>query len=293
MSPSNLIARVSRRLFRNADGQLRNGWWILAFYLLLAALLVGTILLSGGSGEVDPGVQAVLVMVATALCLRARRESLAALLGRPRAWARGLPIGLALAAATWGTAAAAAWLAGAVEWQPGAEVGQALLQGAADCLVIAVLEELVFRGFVFQRLVDGVGAWIAQPVMAAYFVLTHSQGLADAGDLQWLATANIFLAGLVFGTAYLATRSLALPIALHFGLNFLQGPVLGFGVSGHQGASAWVPLADATRPAWHGGSFGLEASLPGTVAIVVLLAVLLLAWARSARGTTRTPIGAR
>ena len=141
---------------------------------------------------------------------------------------------------------------------------QALWQGALACLVVAALEELVFRGFVFQRLVEGVGAWLAQPLMAAYFVLTHSQGLAGAGALQWLAGANIFIAGLVFGTAYLATRSLALPIALHFGLNFLQGPVLGFGVSGHAGDSAWVPVADAALPAWHGGAFGLEAGPYGS-----------------------------
>lgn len=273
-----------RLAFFNAAGRLRNGWWILAFFLMLAALLVATsAVLPGGPAGVSPAGQAVLVLVATALCLRLRRERFATLLGRPRDWARGVPLGLALAAVTWGAVAAAAWLAGAVHWQPGAAPLQALWQGAVSCLVVAALEELVFRGFVFQRLVDGVGAWLAQPLMAAYFVLTHSQGLAGAGELQWLAGVNIFIAGLVFGTAYLATRSLALPIALHFGLNFLQGPVLGFGVSGHAGDSACVPLTDAAMPAWHGGAFGVEASVPGLIAITVLLVVLLLGWWRSVR----------
>lgn len=284
MTAPNLAVRASRFAFFNAAGRLRNGWWILAFFLMLAALLVaaGTVL-PGGPAGVSPAVQALLVLVATAACLRLRRESFATLLGRPRDWRRDVARGLALAAATWGTVAAAAWLAGAVQWSPGSAPVQALLLGAASALVVAGLEELVFRGFVFQRLVDGVGAWLAQPLMAAYFVLTHSQGLAGAGELQWLAGLNIFIAGLAFGMAYLATRSLALPIALHFGLNFLQGPVLGFGVSGSAGESAWVPLADAARTAWHGGAFGLEASVPGLVAITVLLAVLLMGWSRSVR----------
>lgn len=281
MTSGNLAARVSRFVFRGAHGRLRNGWWILAFYLLLAVLLVGTTLVLDGG--VSPAVQAVLVVVATAACLRLRRESFATLLGRPRDWLRGVPLGLALAAATWGTVVAAAWLAGAVQWQPGNAPLQALVHGAGGALVVAALEELVFRGFVFQRLVDGVGTWLAQLLMAAYFVLTHSQGLAGAGELQWLAGANIFLAGLVFGTAFLATRSLALPIALHFGLNFLQGPVLGFGVSGQGGESAWVPVADAQQLAWHGGAFGLEASVPGFMAIALLLGGLLFAWSRALR----------
>ncbi|MBW8311697.1 MAG: serine hydrolase [Rhizobium sp.] len=291
MTSRNFAARISRFAFRGTNGRLRNGWWILAFYLLLAAMLVGTTLaLPGGPGGVSPVVQTVLVLVVTAACLRLRRESFATLLGRRRDWVRGVPLGLALAAGTWGAVAAAAWLAGAVHWQPGTAPGPALLQGAASALVVAVLEELVFRGFVFQRLVDGVGAWLAQLLMAAYFVLTHSQGLAGAGELQWLAGANIFLAGLVFGTAFLATRSLALPIALHFGLNFLQGPVLGFGVSGQAGESAWIPAADAEMLAWHGGAFGLEASVPGFMAIAVLLAGLLFAWSRAVRRRAGAPM---
>lgn len=294
MTSRNPVARISRFVLRDASGRLRNGWWILAFYLLLAALLVGTTLaLPGGPGGVSPAVQAVLVLVATATCLRLRRESFATLLGHPRDWLRSVPLGLALAAATWGTVAAAAWLAGAVHWEQGNAPVQALLHGAGSALVVAALEELVFRGFVFQRLVDGVGTWLAQLLMAAYFVLTHSQGLADAGELQWLAGANIFLAGLAFGTAFLATRSLALPVALHFGLNFLQGPVLGFGVSGQAGESAWVPVADAQQLAWHGGVFGLEASVPGLVAIAVLLAGLLFGWSRSVRlRSARAPLAA-
>lgn len=65
-----------------------------------------------------------------------------------------------------------------------------------------------------------------------------------------------------------------MPIGLHLAANVMQGPVLGFGVSGHEGASLLVPvLSDA--PDWlSGGAFGLEASVPGLVCVVALLLIL-------------------
>jgi membrane protease YdiL (CAAX protease family) len=152
----------------------------------------------------------------------------------------------------------------------------ALRVGLLDCLAVAVIEELLFRGFPFQRLVAGIGAWPAQLLIAGYFTLTHSHGLATAGGLLSLAAANIFLASLLFGATYLRTRSLAIPIALHFALNFFQGPVLGFGVSGHTSGGWLVPVLDDAPQWWTGGSFGLEASVPGTLAIVAALAAITM-----------------
>ena len=151
---------------------------------------------------------------------------------------------------------------------------------------VAVVEELVFRGFVFQRLVAGIGTWPAQIAMAAYFVLTHSQGLAASGDVQPIAMLNIFLAGLMFGAAQLRTRALALTIALHFALNFTQGPLLGFGVSGNAESGLLQPNLDDAPTWWTGGSFGLEASVPGTVLILLAL-ILLLRRAANAPPATR------
>ena len=260
-------------IFRNRTGELRNGWWILLFYLALAAMLVPTTLLASRHGmQVGIPVQALLVIAATGLCLSARREHPRTVLGSLASWRHGLPAGLSIGAIIWGVTALVIWLSGAVTWRwNGAD---ALAAGLLDCMAVAVVEELLFRGFPFQRLVDGIGAWPAQLAMAGYFTLTHLDGLADAGDLQWLATTNIFLAGLLFGACYLRTRSLALPIALHFALNFMQGPLLGFGVSGHASASLLTPTRDGADW-WTGGAFGLEASLPGSIAILAALLLML------------------
>lgn len=271
---------------RNSYGEIRNGWWILFFYMALAAMLIPLAIRASGSGtEVTIPLQALLVSVATGVCLAARREHPRAVLGTVASWRSGIAAGLALGVAIWGIAALVLWVTGAVEWKWQGTAFEAIQAGVVDCIAVAVTEELLFRGFVFQRLVNGIGTWPAQLTMASYFTLTHSSGLANAGDLQWLAAANIFLASLLFGAIYLGTRSLAMPLALHFTLNFVEGPLLGFGVSGHAASGIVSPIMEAAPDWWTGGVFGLEASLPGTVVVLASLIMVLTFRTGSTRRT--------
>ncbi|MGV8932848.1 MAG: CPBP family intramembrane glutamic endopeptidase [Luteimonas sp.] len=260
---------------RNHDGRLRNGWWILLFYLTLGALIVpATIYCSTHGGSVGIWFQAVLAALATAICLRLRGNRHTDVVGTAASWRRGTLVGLIAGSAIWLGTAGVLWATADVTWRVGVHPLEALFSGALACLSVAVTEELVFRGFPFQRMLDGLGVWPAQILMAAYFVLTHSGGLIGAGDVRAIATVNIFLAGILFGTAYLKTRSLALPIVLHFTLNFVQGSLLGFGVSGTQQESALVVQLGHSPTWWTGGTFGLEASIPGTIAIALALLVM-------------------
>lgn len=216
-----------------------------------------------------------MVFAVTWGCLTLRRESLSDLLGKPQSYLRGIPIGLALGLAIWSVAAGLLWVTGAVKWHVGPNATSALLTGLGDGIALVFVEELLFRGFVFRRLVDGIGVWPAQLIMAAYFLLNHLNNPGMTGTTQVIAGANIFLAGLLFGALYLRTESLAIPIALHFALNFTQGNLLGFGVSGHENPGVLSPKPNSTYTWWTGGAFGLEASLPGTLIILgVLIAVL-------------------
>ncbi|QSQ23174.1 CPBP family intramembrane metalloprotease [Pyxidicoccus parkwayensis] len=267
-------------IFKNSAGRLRNGWWLLIFYFTLGVLVVPATVYASSSGRsVSLAFQALLVVIATSVCLAFRRERIASVLGTAASWKKHVPLGLASGALIWASAAGTVWLIGAVEWEWGGGNARAVIDGLLDCVAVAVVEELMFRGFPFQRLVDGVGAWAAQVLMGLYFVLTHSAGISAAGNLKVLAMANIFAASLLFGTAYLRTRSLALPISLHFALNFVQGPLLGFGVSGNETQGVWMPVLAKGFEWWTGGAFGLEASIPGTAAIILALATALL-WRR-------------
>jgi membrane protease YdiL (CAAX protease family) len=86
-----------------------------------------------------------------------------------------------------------------------------------------------------------------------------------------MASINIFLASILFGLAFIQTKSLAMPLGLHFMANFVQGGVLGFGVSGAEQSGLLIPVF-SEAPVWlTGGRFGLEASLPGLICILIAL----------------------
>ena len=69
----------------------------------------------------------------------------------------------------------------------------------------------------FKSLVDGLGVWPAQLLIGGLFVLTHLDNPGMTGATRLWAGVNIFLASILFGLAYVRTRSLALPIGIHFG----------------------------------------------------------------------------
>jgi membrane protease YdiL (CAAX protease family) len=265
--------------FINRSGRLRAGWWIALFFIVLTALLLPLILMVGQGGSVPIWQQALVVIVASLICQGLRRQPIGELTGAfDLRWPLQLGLGVLIGAALMLIPALILWALGAVAWRANHDALAALPTALALFAAVAVTEEVLFRGFLFQRLIDGLGVWPAQLLVAALFVLTHSAALEDAGALGYLAGANIFIASLMFGFAFVATRSLAMPIGIHFAANFVQGYVLGFGVSGDQQQGFFSPLLKG--PDWlTGGAFGLEASAPGFV-IVSIAAVALWLWRR-------------
>lgn len=262
--------------FLDEARRLRSGWWIGLFFAVLAGLLLPLLLLSRGRGaEVSPVQQLAVVLVASAICQALRREPSSRLVGSlDGRWPREFLLGGLGGTLLMGVPALFLGLVGVVSWRPGVGGVTALWPELALLAAAATTEELLFRGFLFRRLLEGLGTWPAQLLIGAIFLLTHSDALRGLGSLAYLAGANIFLASILFGLAYLRTRSLAMPLGLHLAANVVQGPVLGFGVSGSEGVSLLVPLT-AGAPDWlTGGKFGLEASLPGLVCVVALLAIL-------------------
>ncbi len=271
--------------FLNARRRLRSGWWIAIFFVVLASLLLPLMLNArGGGAEVPIYEQALVVLTASLICQGLRRKRFADLLGVfDWRWPQQLLLGGVGGAALMLLPALVLGATGAASWRLNTEWANALGPTLALIATAAVTEELLFRGFIFQRLVDGLGAWPAQLVIAALFTLTHSDALRDQGGLGTLAAANIFLASIMFGMAYLRTQSLATPLGLHFAANAVQGPILGFGVSGSDQPGLLMPHFHGA-PDWvTGGTFGLEASIPG-LAGVIGLTVVLWRWRPPAAG---------
>lgn len=149
----------------------------------------------------------------------------------------------------------------------------ALLYAALWLVPGAAIEELLFRGAIFRLLSEWSGTWIALAVSAVLFGATH---LFNPGA-TWFSTFAIALeAGVLLGAAFVATKNLWLPIALHFAWNFCEGPVYGTQLSG---LTVQQPLfqAQISGPAWlTGGSFGPEASVPALLTCSALTAGFLV-----------------
>ena len=129
--------------------------------------------------------------------------------------------------------------------------------------IAAAKEEVIFRGYAFQRLAESITPAGAIAVSSAFFGLAH---LANP-HRTWISTFNTMLVAIPFCIAYLRTRSLWMPIGMHFIWNLLQGFFLGLPVSGMVlSTSVLTPRVEGAI--WlTGGAYGPEGSLFATVAI--------------------------
>lgn len=138
--------------------------------------------------------------------------------------------------------------------------------------VPAVLhEELVFRGYPFQKLLQSSRAF-AVFLGAAAFAMAH----LGNRSLSNLALLNVFLAGLLLSLLFVWSGSLWNPIGFHFGWNAMTGLVLGHEVSGYVPKGTLLAALDRGPELVSGGRFGMEGSICTTV--VQIAAVLLLWW---------------
>ena len=270
---------MSMNPFLNSERQLRNGWWILIFFLVLASILMPALLVAQqNSMDVSIGLQAIIIVFASWICQWLRRKPLAELVGEFNVrWFKELCLGGLLGSALMFVPALMLWIFGWVDWQWNPAGFSTLASVVLLFAGVAVAEELLFRGFIFQRLIAGLGEWTAQLILAGYFLLTHLNNPGMTGNVKVLAGINIFLASLMFGLAFIRTQSLAMPLGLHFMANLMQGGILGFGVSGTDQSGLLKPIF-AGIPEWlTGGQFGIEASIPGLVFVIATL-ILLYKW---------------
>ena len=271
-----------RKFLFDSDNKLRNGWWALIFVACFVATSLAYAPVShalqalGVDKEWLEPLKVLMVLLATWVCTRLRRERLDSVgLRLDRRWAREFAWGAALGGGSLLFAAGLIMAIGGVRFEldPARSLGN-LAFGLYLFASVAAVEEILFRGFFFQRLVAGLGAWPAQLALGALFAFAHWGNPGMEGMTKVLATIDIALAAIMLGLAWLRTRSLALPIGLHLGWNWTQGHLLGFGVSGMD-LTGWLHPVFQGLPTWlTGGEFGPEASVFGIVADFVMLAIV-------------------
>jgi membrane protease YdiL (CAAX protease family) len=254
----------------------------------LAVMVVLFVLVDGVTNAINGSltgipVLALLVGLATAAAalwvygraIRVTEHREAGELERSTAWSGlriGVVTGLALFAVTIGVIA----VFGGYRLTGWGSLGAAVAAvGMTSC--VAVTEELLFRGVVFRLVEEMVGSRGALIFSAVLFGALH---LINPDATIWGALAIAIEAGLMLGAAYLATRSLWLPIGLHLGWNLAEGGIFATTVSGSStGETGLFHSVLHGSTALTGGSFGPEAS----VVAILVCAVPTLYFLRSAR----------
>ncbi|CCH89161.1 Putative metal-dependent membrane protease, Abortive infection protein [Modestobacter italicus] len=124
---------------------------------------------------------------------------------------------------------------------------------------VAVSEELLFRGVLFRIVEERAGTWGSLVVSALLFGGLH---LANPNATVWGAVAIAVEAGALLAAAYVATRTLWLPIGLHLGWNWAEAGLFGTAVSGSGKTGPGLLDSVLSGPtALTGGAFGPEGSV--------------------------------
>jgi membrane protease YdiL (CAAX protease family) len=132
--------------------------------------------------------------------------------------------------------------------------------------IAAFLEEVFFRGYAFQTLIQWVTFLPSMLVFSVFFAFSHYAN----PNITTLSVVNIALAGIWLSIAYMKTRSLWLPFGLHVSWNFSQTSLYSFPTSG--GSLSDQRLSDLvqTGPEWiTGGAFGPEGGILATLALIL------------------------
>jgi uncharacterized protein len=142
-----------------------------------------------------------------------------------------------------------------------------------DLVILAIAslaEEVAFRGYPFQRLVEAIGPVLATLAFSVFFGLVHLQNpSASAASV----TITIF-AGWLLSAAYLRTRALWFSWGWHFAWNVSMGVIFGLPISG---ITRFSPIfqSNTIGPPWiTGGDYGPEAST--ITAIVILVGIFVV-----------------
>ena len=277
-------------IFFNPYGRLRSGWRLTIFLLVLIVLdivleqairvLYGFISTSRSIpypefllGLAFRGGLLVLALGLGYLCALFLEELPWRSLGASfhKGWFRDLIIGSVIGFLTLTVAVVIAMAGRGVSFSINQVNWTAILRsmiGSGVLLVVAAFaEEAMFRGYALQTLTRAGLAWLGVALTLALFGVAH---LTNPNTVPGFTFINTSIAGLWFAIAYLRTRSLWLPLGLHWAWNWALGWFFGLPVSGLNVASHPLMKASDTGPFWlTGGSYGIEGGLAGTIGLAL------------------------
>lgn len=282
-----------RKVFINQFGRLRSGWRLLIFAgAFIALIFIFTTLLQIVLLVIEPHGSSSVVQFSAALVFRAGLLSAAlgagyicarSLEGLPwrslgltlhRGWFRDLLFGFAIGFGSLTLAVAIAsrglnFSVGATGWS---SIVKSMIGSVVILFLAALAEEATFRGYGLQTLTRAKLAWLGVLLTSVPFGLVH---LSNPNVVPGITFANTALAGIWLAVAYLRTRSLWLPLGIHWSWNWALGWFFGLPVSGINLVSNPLLQGRDQGPRWlTGGSYGIEGGVACTIALLLFIVFL-------------------
>ena len=139
-------------------------------------------------------------------------------------------------------------------------------------LTVAVIEEILIRGIIFRIIEEKLGSYAALVISALIFGALH---LANPNSTLLTGLYITIEAGLLFGAAYIYSRSLWFCIAIHFAWNFMQSGIFNAVTSGTEKTSSLFNTNITGNTLITGGAFGPEATIQATLFCLTATLVLM------------------
>lgn len=138
-------------------------------------------------------------------------------------------------------------------------------------LSFAMIEELIFRGIIFQALVERFGMINISLIFAILFSLAH---LANP-NYEPIAMVNTFLASLVFSYAWYHTKGLWLPIVLHstWNLVLVLSDMTLSGMTLKNGLFISTLSSDIPMP-WLHSEYGIEGTVFCMLSLLLFFSII-------------------
>lgn len=143
----------------------------------------------------------------------------------------------------------------------------------AIMFTVAIIEEILVRGIFFRIIEEKLGTYISLAISSVLFGAFHL--INPNGTL--ISSICITTAGFLLGAAFIYSRNLWMPIALHFAWNFTQSGIYGAITSGNAKTNNLIEAKIQGPEFITGGEFGPEGSIQaiifcalGTIIFMVL-----------------------
>lgn len=150
---------------------------------------------------------------------------------------------------------------------------------AFKMFLVSILEETLFRGYLFTNIFEGFNSKKTSPKQAVLIALIISSllfGLAhlNNNDASILSIVFLTINGIVWCIPFILTKNLGLSIGLHLSWNITQTQ-MGLTMSGNKALNSFYRIDNIGPDLFTGGEYGPEAGILGLIGFAVMLLTTL------------------